>query len=212
MEALGLSVPDAVRRALGDPGNETPKPGDPTFERSEYRIVATPRMALDRAAILAREMGYRVIDLGDSVTGEAREVAAEHARMALEARQRGERVAILSGGELEVTVRNRDGRGGRSQEYALALALAIDGVSEIAAIAADTDGIDGGDGEITDPAGAIVDGGTVDAGRARHMDAAKSLDNNDATPYFEAIDALVQRGPTHTNVNDFRAILVDPDA
>lgn len=212
MEALGLGVPDAVRRALDDPENETPKPGDPIFALSEYRIVATPRMSLDRAAALAREAGYRVVDLGDTVTGEAREVAAGHARMALEARQRGERVAIISGGELEVTVRNRNGRGGRSQEYALALAVAIDGVSGIAAIAADTDGIDGGDGQITDPAGAIVDGGTVAAGRARHMDAAKSLDNNDATPYFEAIDALVTRGPTHTNVNDFRAILVDPDA
>ena len=212
MEALGLSVSDSVRRALDDPENETPKPGDPIFARSEYRIIATPRRALDRAAALAREKGYRVIDLGDAVTGEAREVAAEHARMALEARQRGERVAIISGGELEVTVRNRDGRGGRSQEYALALALAIDGVPAVAAIAADTDGIDGGDGEITDPAGAIVDGNTVAAGRARHMDAAKSLDNNDATPYFEGVDALVMRGPTHTNVNDFRAILVDPDA
>ncbi|MGD9805142.1 MAG: glycerate kinase [Hyphomicrobiaceae bacterium] len=212
MEALGLGVPDTVRRALENPDNETPKPGDPIFKRSEYRIVATPRMALDRAAALAQSAGYRVIDLGDSVTGEAREVAAEHARLALEARQRGERVAILSGGELEVTVRNRDGRGGRSQEYALAIALAIDGVTGIAAIAADTDGIDGGDGEITDPAGAIVDGDTVAAGRSRHMDAAKALDNNDATPYFEEVGALVVRGPTHTNVNDFRAILVDPDA
>lgn len=212
MEALGLGVSDAVRRALDDPENETPKPGDAIFARSEYRIIATPRMALDRAASLAKSAGYRVIDLGDTVTGEAREVAAEHARLALEARQHGERVAIISGGELEVTVRNRDGRGGRSQEYALALALAFDGAAGIAAIAADTDGIDGGDGEITDPAGAIVDGGTVAAGRARHIDAAKALDNNDATSYFEAIDALVMRGPTHTNVNDFRAILVDPDA
>lgn len=212
MEALGLDAPASVRRALDDPENETPKPGDPIFDRSEYRIIATPRMALDRAARLARDAGYKVIDLGDEVTGEASEVAAEHARMALEARQRGERVAILSGGELEVTVRNRDGRGGRSQEYALALALAIDGVGQIAAIAADTDGIDGGDGQITDPAGAIVDGGTVSQGQARHMSAAKALDNNDATTYFEAIGALVARGPTHTNVNDFRAILVDPDA
>lgn len=212
MEALGLAVPDSVLRALGDPDNETLKPGAAIFDRSEYRIIATPRMALDRAAALARDAGYRVVDLGDGVTGEAREVAAEHARMAHEALRRGERVAILSGGELEVTVRNRDGRGGRSQEYALALAIAIDGVSAIAAIAADTDGIDGGDGQITDPAGAIVDGNTVALGRARRMDAAKALDSNDATPYFEGLDALITRGPTHTNVNDFRAILVDPDA
>jgi hydroxypyruvate reductase len=212
MEALGLGVPDAVRQALNDPANETPKPGDPVFARAEYRIIATPRIALDSAAEMARRAGYRVIDLGDCVTGEARDVAAVQARMALEARQRGERVAILSGGELEVTVRNRSGRGGRSQEYALALALAFDGVSGVAAIAADTDGIDGGEGLITDPAGAIVDGRTVADGRARHMDAAKALDNNDATPYLQAVEALVTRGPTHTNVNDFRMILVDPDA
>jgi hydroxypyruvate reductase len=211
MAALGLDVPAAVREALKAPENETPKPGDAVFSRSEYRIIATPRDALDRAAELAREAGYRVIDLGDRVTGEAREVAAEHGRMALDARQRGERVAILSGGELEVTVRNRDGRGGRSQEYALALALAIAGQRGIAAIAADTDGIDGGEGLVTDPAGAIVTSQSVEEGQRRHMDATTALDKNDATPYLDALGALVTRGPTHTNVNDFRAILVDPE-
>lgn len=212
MAALGLEVPDDVRRALSDPANETPKPGDRIFGRSEYRIIATPRAALDRAGRLARQAGYRVIDLGDRVTGEAREVAAEHARMAREARQKGERIAILSGGELEVTVRNRDGRGGRSQEYALALAIALDGATGIAAMAADTDGIDGGEGLVTDPAGAIVTSSTVDEGRSRHMDAMSAIENNDATPYLESVGALVVRGPTHTNVNDFRAILVDPAA
>ncbi len=212
MTALGLDIPDAVRHALDDPANETPKPGDPVFARSEYRIIATPRDALDRAAELARQAGYRVIDLGDRVTGEAREVAADHARMALDARLKGERVAILSGGELEVTVRNRDGRGGRSQEYALALAIAIAGTPGIAAIAADTDGIDGGEGLVTDPAGALVTSSTVDEGRARHMDATTALDKNDATPYLDTLRALVTRGPTHTNVNDFRAILINPES
>jgi hydroxypyruvate reductase len=212
MAALGLAVPEAVRKALADPANETPKPGDPVFRKAEYRIIATPRAALDRAAELARAAGYRVIDLGDRVTGEARDVAQAHARMAREARDRGERVAIVSGGELEVTVRSRGGRGGRSQEYALALALAIDGTSGIAAIAADTDGIDGGEGLVTDPAGAVVSSGTVGEARARHIDATAALDNNDSTPVLEALGALVTRGPTHTNVNDFRAILVDPDA
>lgn len=211
MSALGLDVPEAVRVALDDPRNETPKPGAPVFAKADYRIIATPRMALDRAGGIAAAAGYRVIDLGDRVTGEARHVAREHARMALEARRRGERVAILSGGELEVTVRNRDGRGGRSQEYALALAIALDGSSAISAIAADTDGIDGGEGLVTDPAGAIVSGATVGEGRSRHMDAMAALDNNDARPYLDALDLLVTRGPTHTNVNDFRAILVDPD-
>lgn len=211
MAVLGLDVPPAVRKALEAPENETPKPGDVVFARSEYRIIATPRDALDRAAAMAREAGYRVIDLGDRVTGEARDVAAEHGRMALDARRRGERVAILSGGELEVTVRNRDGRGGRSQEYALALAIAIAGTPGIAAIAADTDGIDGGEGLVTDPAGAIVTSQSVEEGRRRHMDATTALDKNDATPYLDALGALVTRGPTHTNVNDFRAILVDPE-
>jgi hydroxypyruvate reductase len=212
MAALGLDVPEAVRRALTDDANETPKPGDAIFANATYRIIATPRAALDKTAEMARAAGYRVIDLGDQVTGEAREIAAVHARMALEAKQRGERVAILSGGELEVTVRNRGGRGGRSQEYALALAIAIDGIPGIAAIAADTDGIDGGEGLVTDPAGAIVNGTTVTDARSRHLDATTALHDNDATPFLAALDALVVRGPTHTNVNDFRAILVDPDA
>ena len=212
MAKLGLDLPETVRRALGDPANETPKPGDPAFRHAEYRIIATPRAALDRAGELARQAGYRVIDLGDRVTGEARDVAAEHARLARDARQKGWRVAILSGGELEVTVRNRSGRGGRSQEYALALALQLDGTSGIRAIAADTDGIDGGEGRVTDPAGAIVGSETLSAARSRHIDATAALDNNDATPVLEALGALVVRGPTHTNVNDFRAILVDPDA
>lgn len=212
MSALGLDVPAAVLAALSDPQNETPKPGSPVFRRTEYRIIATPKVALERAGDLARQAGYRVIDLGDGLTGEARDIAAAHARMAIDARARGERLAIISGGELEVTVKNRNGRGGRSQEYALAFAIAIAGAKGIAAIAADTDGIDGGEGQVTDPAGAVVTGDTVAEGRARHLDATTALDNNDATPFLAAVGALVVRGPTHTNVNDFRAILVDPDA
>ena len=104
-------------------------------------------------------------------------------------------------------MRNVNGRGGRSQEYALALAIALAGHPGIAAIAADTDGIDGGEGATTDPAGAVIDPDTL--GRARHADAQKYLDNNDATAFFEVAGGLIVRGPTHTNVNDFRAILVD---
>lgn len=210
MEALGLAVPEAVLAALDDAGNETPKPGHAAFARSTYRIIATPRAALSAGCDLAREAGYEVVDLGDQVTGEARDVAAAHARLALEARAAGRRLAILSGGELEVTVRNRSGRGGRSQEYALALAVALQGGPGIRAIAADTDGIDGGDGAPTDPAGAIVGPQTLAEAARRHLDAKNMLDNNDATPFFAAVDGLMIRGPTHTNVNDFRAILVDP--
>ena len=108
-----------------------------------------------------------------------------------------------------MTVRNRGGRGGRSQEYALALALAIKDTPGIAAIAADTDGIDGGEGRVTDPAGAIVSTDTVAMGATCHLAAQKFLDDNDATPFFEALGDLVRKGPTHTNVNDFRAILID---
>jgi len=208
MARLGLAVPPAVDAALADPHNETPKPGDPAFARAEYRILATPAAALAAAARAARSLGYEVADLGDGLTGEAREVAAAHARLAREARAARRRLAILSGGELSVTVRNARGRGGRNQEYALALAVALGGLEGVSALAADTDGIDGGEGRPTDPAGAVVDAATLAA--ARHLDAQKFLDNNDATTFLEAAGGLVVRGPTHTNVNDFRVILVEP--
>ncbi len=208
MQALGLDVPPVVASILTDPANETPKPDDSAFASAEYRIIATPAAALEAAAAVARQAGYDVVKLGDSITGEAREVALAHVKLAIEAKASGRRVAILSGGELEVTVRNASGRGGRSQEYALALAIAIAGMQGISAVAADTDGIDGGEGRVTDPAGAVVDGRT--AAGSRHAEAQKSLDNNDATAFFEAAGGLIVRGPTHTNVNDFRAILVDP--
>ena len=208
MRDLGLSLSPAIGAALSDPKNETPKPGDKAFDTAQYRIIATPAASLAAAAKLARGRGYDVVDLGDALTGEAREVARKHAVLACEARASGRRVAILSGGELSVTVRNAHGRGGRNQEYALALALALGGVSGIAALAADTDGIDGGTGQVSDPAGAVVDATTLAA--ARHLDAQKFLDNNDATTFFEAMGGLIVRGPTQTNVNDFRVILVDP--
>ena len=207
MEALSLTVPSAVTAALADPANETPKPGDPAFRSAEYRIIATPAAALAAAAALARRRGYEVIDLGDAVTGEAREMAKAHAKLAREVKAAGRRTAIISGGELSVSVRNVQGRGGRNQEYALALGLALQGTQGISALAADTDGIDGGAGQVTDPAGAILDPATL-AG-ACHLDAQKFLDNNDATGFFEAAGGLIVRGPTHTNVNDFRVILID---
>lgn len=210
MQDLGLPVPEAVIEALADPANETPKAGSSAFARSTYKIIATPAKALEAAADAARGQGYEVMSLGDRVTGEARDVATQHAALALKAIADGRRLAIISGGELEVTVRNRAGRGGRSQEYALALALAIDGQKGISALAADTDGIDGGEGRVTDPAGAIVSWETCRHASERHLDAKKALDNNDATPFFETLGDLIVRGPTHTNVNDFRVILVDP--
>jgi glycerate 2-kinase len=208
MQSLGIDVPPAVAAILSDPANETPKPDDPAFASAEYRIIATPARSLSVAAEAAARGGYAVANLGDGVTGEAREVAQLHAKLALDAKAAGRRTAILSGGELSVTVRNAKGRGGRCQEYALALAIALGGEPGIAALAADTDGIDGGEGRVTDPAGVVIDAGTL--ARGCHADAKKMLDNNDATAFFEAAGGLIVRGPTHTNVNDFRAILIDP--
>ena len=208
MAALGLSIPASVEAALATRANETPKPDDPAFKSAEYRVIATPAAALAQAAGAAQQAGYEVLSLGDAVTGEAREVAQQHAELARAAKDAGRRVAIISGGELSVTVLNAKGRGGRSQEYALALAIALDGLAGVSALAADTDGIDGGEGRASDPAGAYVDWATL--ARARPLDAQTYLDNNDATSFFEAADGLIVRGPTHTNVNDFRVILVDP--
>jgi hydroxypyruvate reductase len=210
MRELELPVPVAVMSALDDPANETPKPGAPLFSGDRYRIIATPVAALEAAAALARARGYEVQNLGDQVTGEARDVAVAHAELARKARAAGRRLAIISGGELEVTVRNRAGRGGRSQEYALALACALDGLTGVSALGADTDGIDGCDGQVSDPAGAVIGPDTLARAQERHADARKALDNNDATTLFEALGDLVHTGPTHTNVNDFRVILVEP--
>jgi glycerate 2-kinase len=208
MEGLELPIPEAVTRALVDPANETPKPDDPAFATAQYRIIATPAAALAAAAAVAKQHRYHVINLGDAIIGEAREVAVAHAALAREARAAGRKVAIISGGELSVTVRNARGRGGRNQEYALALAVALGGLGGVCALAADTDGIDGGEGKPSDPAGAIIDARTLS--NARPCNAQMFLDNNDATTFFEAAGGLLVSGPTHTNVNDFRAILVDP--
>ena len=168
MEALGLSIPASIEAALAARVNETPKPEDPAFKTAEYRVIATPAAALEQAARLARQLGYEPLSLGDAVTGEAREVAQQHADLARAAKEASRRVAIISGGELSVTVTNAKGRGGRSQEYALALAVALDGLSGVSALAADTDGIDGGDGSASDPAGACIDAATLSA-RANSM-------------------------------------------
>jgi hydroxypyruvate reductase len=151
-----LTIDDAVRRALEDSQNESCKPGDAAFAHAQFELIAKPRASLDAAIQLAGDAGYTVIDLGADLEGEARDVAADHARLALQARKDGKRVAILSGGELTVTVRG-SGRGGPNQEYALALASLLKDTPDISALAADTDGADGGAGSATDPAGAMID-------------------------------------------------------
>jgi hydroxypyruvate reductase len=147
--------------------------------------------------------------LSASLVGEARDRAVEHAALARAHKQRGERVAILSGGELTVTLRG-GGSGGPNQEYALALAIALECEPGIRALAGDTDGTDGGGGRADDPAGAIVLADTLARARAKGLDARRSLDDNDSTNFFRSLGDLVETGPTQTNVNDFRIILVDP--
>jgi glycerate 2-kinase len=204
----GLDIDEAIRRALDDPSNESCKPGDAAFARAHFELIARPKTSLDAAAKLTKEAGYTVVDLGADLEGEAREVAADHARMALEARAQGKRIAILSGGELTVTVRG-NGRGGPNQEYALALAGLLKDTSDISALAADTDGADGGAGNASDPAGAIIDQATFAKVKSLKLDPDAYLANNDATAFFEATGDLLQTGPTLTNVNDVRVILVD---
>lgn len=203
-----LDIPDAVTRALADSRNESPKPGASVFAGSEVVLAARPADAMRAAEAAIREAGYECVFLGDRVEGEAREVAADHARLVRELRADGRRAVVLSGGELTVTIRGR-GRGGPNQEYALALAIALAGMPAIAAIAADTDGTDGGAGDANDPAGAVADGESVARAKARGLDPAAFLADNNSTAFFEAIGDLLTLGPTYTNVNDFRAIIVD---
>jgi glycerate 2-kinase len=203
-----LDLPEPVIRALTDPGNESPKPGASVFAGSRYAILARPADALRAAQARAAAAGYEVMVLGDRLQGEAREVAAEHAKMARELSAQRRRVAILSGGELTVTLRGR-GRGGPNQEYALALAIALGGAKGISGFAGDTDGTDGGSGRPDDPAGAFVDDTTLARAKSRGLDPAAFLADNDSTGFFNGIGDLFRPGPTFTNVTDFRAMVVD---
>jgi hydroxypyruvate reductase len=203
-----LDLPPSATALLADDAAETPKPGDEAFLRSEFVIVSKPAQALDAAVGVALQAGYEPIVLGADLEGEARTVAQDHARRALELLHEGRRAAILSGGELTVTMTG-NGRGGPNQEYALSLAIALDGRSGIAAIAGDTDGTDGGGGSPEDPAGALVDETTLLRAVALGLDPAAFLATNDSTGFFERLGDLLTPGPTNTNVNDLRAVLVE---
>ena len=203
-----LSVPDSITRALNESKNETPKPGDSIFAGSQLVLAARPADAMRAAEAAVRTAGFDCISLGDRIEGEARDVAAAHARLARKLRAEGKRAVIISGGELTVTIHGK-GRGGPNQEYALALAIALAEMPAVAALAADTDGTDGGGGAASDPAGALVDGESVARAKARGLDPAAFLDDNNSTGFFEVLGDLVVPGPTYTNVNDFRAIVVD---
>jgi glycerate 2-kinase len=204
----GIEPTRAVAAVLADPLSETPKPGDPAFEKAEHRLVARPADSLEAAAALAHARGYEVEHLGDAIEGEARVLGEAHARLAMAALRAERSVVFLSGGELTVTVTG-SGRGGPNQEYALAAAIALAGTPGISGLAADTDGIDGGSGARTDPAGAYFDSTTTTRAAANDLNPAAFLKNNDATQFFSMIGDSLTTGPTGTNVNDFRCVVVD---
>ena len=197
----GIPAPASVAAHLADPASETPKPGSDRLTHARQRMIATPRASLDAAAAIARAGGYTPLILGDDIEGEARTVAAAQAAEAASARPP---CIMLSGGETTVTVRG-NGRGGRNAEFLLALAIALDGRAGVHALAADTDGIDGTE----DNAGAVISPDTLARAAAADIDVDAYLARNDAYRAFEALDDLVFTGPTLTNVNDFRAILIE---
>ena len=206
VERRNLVFPEAAQRALGNGANETPKPGA-AFALTSFKLIARPADSFRAAEAAAGAAGFDCVFLGDRIEGEAREIAAIHARLAADARRRGRPTIILSGGELTVTLRGK-GRGGPNQEYALALAMALDGAPGIAAVAGDTDGTDGGSGSPDDPAGAFIDDTTLKRAYQSGLDPAAFLAENNSTAFFERLGDLLRPGPTCTNVNDFRAIMI----
>ena len=208
-----IAVPEGVLERLRSQALETPKPGDAVFSGHAVHMIATPQQSLEAAAAAARALGMEAHILSDEIEGESREVGKVHAALARAVARRGQPFAkpcvILSGGETTVTVRPQPagtprGRGGRAGEFCLGLAQALQGQAGVWALAADTDGIDG----VEDNAGAFVAPDTLVRARAAGMKVEQFLDRNDAYGFFEPLDALVLTGPTHTNVNDFRVLLI----
>ena len=208
VDQWGIALPDSARAVLAGPTGVIP-PGDPRLASVQNRVVAAPAQSLAAAADMGRAEGFDIRILGDDLGGEAREVAASHAALALAAQAamaRGDApILILSGGELTVT-RRGTGVGGPNAEYALALALALEGAAGIRAIACDTDGVDGA----AEVAGATIGPDTLARALLARRDAGQALADNDAHSFFAAIGDQVVTGPTLTNVNDFRAILIRP--
>ena len=204
----GMDLPNSLRAVLESGRGESVKPGDPRLARTRTTLIATPQMALEAAAGVARAAGVTPYILGDSLEGEARDVGKVMAGIALQTALRGQPFpapcVLLSGGETTVTVRG-NGRGGRNVEFLLALGIALDGHEGIHALAGDTDGVDGQE----DIAGALLAPDTLQRAWALGIKPRDSLDNNDGHGFFQALGDAVVTGPTLTNVNDFRAILID---
>ena len=207
LERYRIVPPPAVQAVLDDAKAETPKPGDPAFARSETRIIAAPQASLEAAAAVAARAGYRPLLLGDAIEGEASEVGKVMAGIARQVAVHGQPApppcALISGGETTVTVKGA-GRGGRNVEFLLSMAVELDGRPRIFAIAGDTDGVDGAE----EVAGALLTPDSLARARALGLNARALLADNDAHGFFRALGDQVVTGPTLTNVNDFRAILV----
>jgi hydroxypyruvate reductase len=207
LEKYRIEAPASVRKHLEAAAEETPKPGDPRLARCEVHLVARPQDALEAAAAAARAAGVTPVILGDSIEGEAREVAQVMAGIARQVARFGQPAAapcvLLSGGETTVTLRGK-GRGGRNAEFLLALTVALEGAPGIHAIACDTDGIDGSE----DNAGALSEPASLARAAAAGLDAKAMLADNDGYGFFAGLGDLVVTGPTRTNVNDFRAVLI----
>ncbi len=203
-----IEIPPAARAGLESGRFETPKPGDPIFAGHQVHMIATPRQSLDAAAQVARDAGIAVHVLSDEMEGESREVGKVQAALARYVARHGQPFAkpcvILSGGETTVTVKSKGGRGGRATEFLLGCAIALQGEPNVHVLAADTDGIDG----VEDNAGAIVTPSTLARAVAQGLKAQDFLDRNDAYNFFKPLGDLVVPGPTFTNVNDFRALLI----
>jgi glycerate 2-kinase len=208
VELYNIDLPAAAKALLASEHNLAPLPNDPSFDRNTVSIVASASLSLEAAASFARENGIEAHILSDSIEGESRDVAQVLAGMAREIAQNNrpftKPVVLLSGGETTVTLRGSGGRGGRNGEFLLAFALAVEGVAGISALAADTDGIDGSE----DNAGAFANDQSSTDMRRAGVDPLAALAANDAWGAFNAIDGLLVTGPTGTNVNDFRAILI----
>lgn len=205
LEKYNIAVPDQIRAFLETPEAESAKADDPRLANTEFHMIARPQASLEAAAEVCRAQGIEPIILGDAIEGEAREVAADQAALALEHHKAGKPVALISGGETTVTVRGK-GRGGRNAEFLLAMAIVLDGKEGIYAVACDTDGIDGSE----DNAGAYLGPESTEVASKSVAEAKALLENNDGYTFFEASGGLIKTGPTLTNVNDFRAVLVMP--
>ncbi|AWC22579.1 Putative hydroxypyruvate reductase [Aminobacter sp. MSH1] len=207
IETYRIALPANVMAHINSAAADAPQPSDPRFARNEVHVIASAAVSLDAAAAAARRLGVETVILSDAIEGEAREVGGVHAAIAREVAVRNrpfnKPVLILSGGETTVTLRAK-GKGGRNSEFLLAFAIGIDGLTGIDALAADTDGIDGSE----DNAGAFADGSTVARMHGEGVDAKAMLAGNNAWTAFNAVGDLFVPGPTGTNVNDLRAILV----